>query len=137
MRSLLKEFFMFSRQEKKWSFSAAASISAWSNASFGIFETGNHSALAGSSPTITSGWADVTPRHFLGRWNESGKKRDAVEKQKMARAVVKHITVGNGVVTIHHSIPLGTACTSGTPSSYPLCTRSDQSAVGEPVSESA
>ena len=46
---------------------------------------------------------------FLGRLNESAKKMDAVEKQKVVCAAVKQITVGNNVVTIHHTIPLGTA----------------------------
>jgi len=73
---------------------------------------------------------------FLGRLNESAKKMDAVEKQKVVRMVVKQITVGNDVVTIHHSIPLGTASARDTPSSYPLCTRGDQSPAGELVSRS-
>ena len=70
---------------------------------------------------------------FLGRLNENAKKMDAVEKQKVVRTVVKQITVGNDVVTIHHSIPLGTACARDTPSSYPLCTRSHHRSLRRPL----
>jgi site-specific DNA recombinase len=74
---------------------------------------------------------------FLVRLNESAKKMDALEKQKVVRAVVKQITVGNDVVTIHHSIPFGTASASGAPSSYPLCTRGDLAAASQPLPQPA
>ena len=66
---------------------------------------------------------------FLARLNENVQKMDGAEKQKVVRAVVKQITVGKEMVTIHHSIPLGAACASKEPSSYPLCTRSHQPAL--------
>src|ERR1035441_6219191 len=72
---------------------------------------------------------------FLARLNENVQKMDGAEKQKVVRAVVKQITVGKEMVTIHHSIPLGAACASKEPSSYPLCTRSHQPAVSQHLPE--
>jgi site-specific DNA recombinase len=66
---------------------------------------------------------------FLGRLNENAKKMDGMEKQKVVRAVVKQITVGKELLTIHHSIPLAAACASHQPSSYPLCTRGHDPAL--------
>ena len=67
---------------------------------------------------------------FLGRLNGTVQKMTPVEKQKVLRTMVKQITVGKDLITIHHSIPVGAAHGSAEPSSYPLCTRS-QSAAGE------
>jgi len=72
---------------------------------------------------------------FLGRLNENVKKMDDAEKQKVVRAVVKQITVGKELVTIHHSIPLGTAGAGNEPSSYPLCTGSHQPALSQHILE--
>jgi site-specific DNA recombinase len=59
---------------------------------------------------------------FLGRLNETAQRMTAAEKQKVLRTVVKQITVGKDLITIHHSIPVGTGLGS-TEASYPLCTR--------------
>ena len=61
---------------------------------------------------------------FLGRLNGTVQKMTLVEKQKVLRTMVKQITVGKDLITIHHSIPVGAAHGSAEPSSYPLCTRS-------------
>ncbi|MDO8684406.1 MAG: recombinase family protein [Armatimonadota bacterium] len=66
---------------------------------------------------------------FLSRLNETVEKMSAVEKQKVLRAVVKQITVGKERITIHHSIPVGAGCGSNESGSYPLCTRSQNSAL--------
>jgi site-specific DNA recombinase len=60
---------------------------------------------------------------FLGRLNETAQKMTPVEKQKVLRTIVKQITVGNELITIHHSIPIGAGCQGVESSSYPLCTR--------------
>ena len=64
---------------------------------------------------------------FLSRLNETAEKMSAVERQKVLRALVKQITVGKELITIHHSLPLGAGCGSAASSSYPLCTRSHHS----------
>ncbi len=63
---------------------------------------------------------------FLGRLNGTVQKMTPVEKQKVLRIMVKQITVGKDLITIHHSIPVGVAHGSAEPSSYPLCTRSQR-----------
>jgi len=60
---------------------------------------------------------------FLGRLNETAQKMTPPEKQKVLRTMVKQITVGRDLITIHHSIPVGAGRGSAEPSSYPLCTR--------------
>lgn len=84
-------------------------------------------------------WSEMSNsmENFLVRLNENVEKMTTAEKQKVLRTVVQQITVGQELITIHHSIPLGAACGSTEPSSYPLCTRSRQSAAGEHLSESA
>jgi site-specific DNA recombinase len=67
---------------------------------------------------------------FLGRLNETAQKMTPVEKQKVLRTMVKQITVGKDLITIHHSIPVGAGCQSAESSSYPLCTRGHHSALG-------
>ena len=62
---------------------------------------------------------------FLGRLNKTAQKMTALEKQKVLRAMVKQITVGKDLITIHHSIPVGAGCGSTGGASYPLCTRGD------------
>ena len=74
--------------------------------------------------------------NFLDRLNENVQKLDCQEKQKVLRAIVKQITVGKDLITIHHSIPIGAAGGSNETSSYPLCTRRHQSAVGQHRSKS-
>jgi site-specific DNA recombinase len=74
---------------------------------------------------------------FLSRLNETAQNMTPLEKQKVLRTIVKQITMGKDVITLHHSIPVGAGCASSQPASYPVCTRSNQSTVGEPVSESA
>jgi len=68
---------------------------------------------------------------FLGRLNGTVQKMTPVEKQKVLRTMVKQITVGKDLITIHHSIPVGVAHGSAEPSSYPLCTRSPLAAAGQ------
>ncbi len=72
---------------------------------------------------------------FLSRLNETVQNMSCAEKQKVLRTVVKQITVGKERITIHHSIPFGAGCGSADPSSYPLCTRGDQSVTGQHLSE--
>jgi predicted site-specific integrase-resolvase len=45
------------------------------------------------------------------------------------RTLVKQITVGKDLVTIHHSIPIGAGGGSGKLPSYPLCTTGHRSAL--------
>jgi site-specific DNA recombinase len=71
---------------------------------------------------------------FLGRLNETAQKMTPVEKQKVVRTLVKQITVGKELITLHHSIPVGAGCASAEPASYPLCTRGHLAATGQPVS---
>ena len=73
---------------------------------------------------------------FLGRLNETAQKMTPAEKQKVLRSMVKRITVGKDLITIHHSIPVGAGRGSPDPSSYPLCTRSHKSAASQHLSES-
>jgi len=60
---------------------------------------------------------------FLSRLNETAEKMTPLEKQKVLRTVVKQITVGKDLITIHHSIPIGASGSGAPSSSYPLCTR--------------
>jgi site-specific DNA recombinase len=61
---------------------------------------------------------------FLTRLNQAAANSTPAEKQKMLRAVVKQIDVGQETLTIHHSIPVpSTDSRPGRPGSYPLCTR--------------
>jgi site-specific DNA recombinase len=60
---------------------------------------------------------------FLKRLNENVGKMNVAEKQKVLRMLIKQITVGEELITIHHSIPLTASGGSPEPSSYPLCTR--------------
>ena len=46
-----------------------------------------------------------------------------VERQKLLRLLVKQITVGKDLITVHHSIPTGATRGSAELTSYPLCTR--------------
>ena len=66
---------------------------------------------------------------FLGRLNKTAQKMSAIEKQKVLRAMVKQITVGKDLITIHHSIPVGAGCGSADGASYPLCTRGQRPAL--------
>ena len=83
-------------------------------------------------------WIEVSNslETFLGRLNETAQTMTPVERQKLLRLLVKQITVGKDLITVHHSIPTGATRGSAELTSYPLCTRGPQSAVGEPVSQS-
>src|ERR1039457_7000813 len=70
---------------------------------------------------------------FLGRLNETAQKMAPAEKQKVLRTMVKQITVGKDLITIHHSIPVGAGRGSPEPSSYSLCTRGPITPAGEPL----
>ena len=70
---------------------------------------------------------------FLGRLNETAQKMAPAEKQKVLRTMVKQITVGKDLITIHHSIPVGAGRGSPEPSSYSLCTRGPVTPAGEPL----
>src|SRR6266516_8116008 len=71
---------------------------------------------------------------FLGRLNETAQKMSPAEKQKVLRSIVKQITVGRDLITIHHSIPVGAGRGGAEASSYPLCTRWPESVAGQCVS---
>jgi site-specific DNA recombinase len=62
---------------------------------------------------------------FLSRLNETAQNMTPLEKQKVLRTIVKQITMGKDVITLHHSIPVGAGCASSQPASYPVCTRSN------------
>ena len=66
---------------------------------------------------------------FLARLNEAAQKMTPAEKQKVLRTMVKQITVGKDLISIHHSIPVGVERGSAEPSSYPLCTRGHHPAL--------
>ncbi|MDB6029836.1 MAG: invertase, partial [Verrucomicrobiales bacterium] len=68
---------------------------------------------------------------FLKRLNENIGKMTVAEKQKMLRMLIKQVTVGEELITIHHSIPLTASGGSPEPSSYPLCTRSGFAALSQ------
>jgi site-specific DNA recombinase len=70
---------------------------------------------------------------FLCRLNKTAQKMNAIEKQKVLRAMVKQITVGKDLITIHHSIPVGAGCGSADGASYPLCTRGPHAGSGRHV----
>ncbi len=74
---------------------------------------------------------------FLGRLNETAQKMSPAEKQKVLRSIVKQITVGRDLITIHHSIPVGAGRGGAEASSYPLCTRGPESAAGEHLPQPA
>jgi len=70
-------------------------------------------------------WIEVSNsmETFLGRLNETAQTMTPVERQKLLRLLVKQITVGKDLITVHHSIPTGTTRGSAELTSYPLCTR--------------
>jgi site-specific DNA recombinase len=67
---------------------------------------------------------------FLDRLNQTAQKMTPAEKQKVLRTMVKQITVGRDLITIHHSIPVGAGHGGAEPASYPLCTRGHHRALG-------
>ena len=69
-------------------------------------------------------WIEVSNsmETFLGRLNETAQTMTPVERQKLLRMLVKQITVGKDLITVHHSIPTGAARGSAELTSYPLCT---------------
>ena len=85
---------------------------------------------------------------FLGRMRENVHTLDIAERQRIVRLLVKEVVVSSDSITIRHSIPTPVP-SSGNPddsstlhqssegqrsaASYPLCTRSDQSGVGQLV----
>ncbi len=66
---------------------------------------------------------------FLGRLNETAQTMTPVERQKLLRLLVKQITVGKDLITVHHSIPTGATRGSAELTSYPLCTRGHHPAL--------
>lgn len=76
-------------------------------------------------------WIELsnTMESFLSRLNETAQKMTNIEKQKVLRTIVKQITVGKDLITIHHSIPVAAAQRGTEPSSYPLCTRGHHSSL--------
>ena len=80
-------------------------------------------------------WIEVSNsmETFLGRLNETAQTMAPVERQKLLRLLVKQITVGKDLITVHHSIPTGPTRGSAELTSYPLCTRGPQSDAGQPL----
>jgi site-specific DNA recombinase len=78
-------------------------------------------------------WIELsnTMETFLSRLNETAQKMTCLEKQKLLRTIVRQITVGKELITLHHSIPVGAAQRGAESSSYPLCTRSQLAAAGQ------
>ena len=81
-------------------------------------------------------WIELsnTMETFLSRLNKTAQKMTCLEKQKVLRTIVKQITVGKDLITIHHSIPVGAPQRGTGPSSYPLCTRGRLACVGKYLS---
>ena len=77
-------------------------------------------------------WIEVSNsmESFLGRLNETAQTMTPVERQKLLRLLVKQITVGKDLITVHHSIPTRATRGSAELTSYPLCTRGHQAALG-------
>jgi site-specific DNA recombinase len=82
-------------------------------------------------------WIEVSNsmETFLGRLNETAQTMTPVERQKLLRLLVKQITVGKDLITVHHSIPTGATRGSAELTSYPLCTRGHFTAVGQSLHE--
>ena len=78
-------------------------------------------------------WIEVSNsmETFLGRLNETAQTMTPVERQKLLRLLVKQITVGKDLITVHHSIPTRATRGSAELTSYPLCTRGPQSVAGQ------
>jgi site-specific DNA recombinase len=76
-------------------------------------------------------WIEVSNsmETFLGRLNETAQTMTPVERQKLLRLLVKQITVGKDLITVHHSIPTGATRGSAELASYPLCTRGQKAAL--------
>jgi site-specific DNA recombinase len=70
---------------------------------------------------------------FLGRMRRSAESLDVIDRQKILRLVVKEILVGPDTLTIKHSIPVTGSSSPSDISSYPLCTRREESAAVEPL----
>jgi len=79
-------------------------------------------------------WIEVSNsmETFLGRLNETAQTMTPGERQKLLRLLVKQITVGKDLITVHHSIPTGATRGSAELTSYPLCTRGHLSIAGQP-----
>jgi len=69
---------------------------------------------------------------FLGRLNQTAQTMTPIERQKLLRMLVKQITVGKDLITVHHSIPTGATRGSAELASYPLCTRGHLPFAGQP-----
>jgi site-specific DNA recombinase len=72
--------------------------------------------------------------NFLAALRQSAKNLEVVERQKIVRLVIKQIIVNGDALTIQHSIPVLGSDDSQRRASYPLCTRSNLAAAGQPVS---
>jgi site-specific DNA recombinase len=66
---------------------------------------------------------------FLNRLNQTAQRMTTLERQKVLRTLVRQITVGKDLITIHHSIPVGVAGGKHESASYPLCTRGHNPAL--------
>ena len=82
-------------------------------------------------------WIEVSNsmETFLGRLNQTAQTMIPVERQKLLRMLVKQITVGKDLITVHHSIPTGATRGSAELTSYPLCTRGHLPFAGQPAVE--
>ena len=80
-------------------------------------------------------WIEVSNsmETFLGRLNETAQTMTPVERQKLLRLLVKQITVGKDLITVHHSIPTGATRGSAELTSYPLCTRGPEPVAGQHI----
>jgi site-specific DNA recombinase len=78
-------------------------------------------------------WIEVSNsmETFLDRLNQTAQTMTPVERQKLLRMLVKQITVGKDLITVHHSIPSGATRGSTELTSYPLCTRGRLSTAGQ------
>jgi site-specific DNA recombinase len=81
-------------------------------------------------------WIEVSNsmETFLARLNQTAQTMTPIERQKLLRLLVKQITVGKDLITVHHSIPTGATRGSVGLTSYPLCTRGHLAGAGQPLS---
>jgi site-specific DNA recombinase len=72
--------------------------------------------------------------NFLASLRQSANKLEVAARQKIVRLVIKQVIVKEGTLTIQHSIPLSRSNQSQPTASYLLCTRSQASTLGYPMS---
>src|SRR5271165_5681122 len=98
-----------------------------------------HAAHAATDPSGVGATTDRKSEQqcgatALGRLNQTAQTMTPVERQKLLRMLVKQITVGKDLITIHHSIPTGATRGSAELTSYPLCTRGHLAGAGQHLS---